>query len=143
MGLLDDIESRFTSQSVAGAAGTTQVTDTGWLVTKSFMPPDPDKCITIFETGGYAPEVRSDLNRPTFQIRVRSSRTDTDSNAYSTGRDKLQGCCDVLHGFASTTINGRYYAAIYALTDAIALGFDDEGRPLLGQNFLALRSRTT
>src|SRR3990167_6791741 len=105
MGLVDDIESRFTSQSVAGAAGTTQVTDTGWLVTKSFMPADPDKCFTIFETGGHAPGGRADRNRPRLQIRGRPSRRDTRNNAYSTGRDKLQGCSDVLHGFASTTIN--------------------------------------
>ena len=137
MALLDDIELRLSTQSVAGIAGTTSVTDTGWLITKSFMPPDPDKCITIYETGGFPPLWRSDMNFPTFQVKIRSSST-----GYSTGRQKLADAETALHAFESTTLNGVYYGHITALGDALSLGFDGEDRPILAQNYYAARSRT-
>ena len=138
MGLLDDIAIRLRDQAVGGLPGTTQLTDTNWTITKGFMPADPDRCITLYETGGFPPEVLPELAYPTFQVRLRSIST-----GYSTGREKLQAVENALHGFASTTSNGVYYVAIYAMSAAIPLGYDDEDRPLMAENFRALRDRTT
>ena len=138
MALLDDIELRLSTQSICGIAGTTSVTDTGWLITKSFMPPDPDKCITIYETGGFPPEGRPELDYPTFQVKIRSSST-----GYSTGSAKLAAVEAALHMFPSTTLNSWYYAGMQALSGPLALGFDGEDRPMMAQNFVALRSRTS
>lgn len=135
MALLDDVAIRLRDQGVGGLPGTTQLTDTGWMLTKSFMPPDPDKCITLYETGGFPGEAIPELNYPTFQVKVRSGTT-----GYSTGREKLDACEDALN-LQNTTINSVYYVRIHHLSDAIALGFDGEDRPMIGQNFRALRSR--
>ena len=138
MGLLDDIAIRLRDQAVGGLPGTTQLTDTSWTLFKAFRPPDPDKCITLYETGGFPPEVRPELAYPTFQVVVRA-----DTTGYSTGREKLQAVENALHGFASTTINGVYYVCIDAMSGPIPLGFDGENRPLIAENFRALRDRTT
>lgn len=137
MALLDDIAVRLVAQAVGGLPGTTQLTDTSWMITKSFMPPDPAKCITIYETGGFPPEGRPELDYPTFQVKVRSSST-----GYSTGSAKLGAVETALHNFPSTTINSWYYAGIQAVSGPISLGFDGEDRPLMAMNFVALRSRT-
>ena len=116
---------------------TTALSVDAWTITKSFMPPDPDKCITIYETGGFPPEGRPELDYPTFQVKVRSSST-----GYSTGSAKLAEVETALHMFPSTTLNGWYYAGMQALSGPIAMGFDGEDRPMMAQNFVALRSRT-
>ena len=137
MALLDDVETRLSTQSVGGIAGSTSVTDTGWLITKTYMPPDPDKVITIYETGGSPPEPRAEVDYPTFQVRVRSGTT-----GYSTGMEKLAAVQMALHGLTATH-NSWYYPGFWAQGDALSLGFDQETRPILAQNFRAARSRTS
>lgn len=137
MALLDDVETRLSTQSVAGIAGSTNAVDLGWTIYKGFMPPDPDKAIGIFETGGFPAEAIPELNYPTFQLRVRSSST-----GYSTGRQKVTDAETALHGIVNITINGRYYPGFFAMSDAISLGVDNENRPIIAQNYKAMRSRT-
>lgn len=144
MALLDDIESRLSSQSVAGAVGSTQVTDTGWTITKGWMPADPDRVITLYETGGLRPEAKPEVDYPTFQVRVRGGTTQ-----YSTAAEKLDDIERALHGangllYAETTATNRYYPGIWAQSGPLQLGVDGQDtRPLLAQNFRAARSRTT
>jgi len=134
--VMDDMAVRLQAQGVAGLPGSTQVTDTGGGITKSFMPPDPAKVITLTETGGFPAEGRPELNYPTFQVKVRASSTD-----YSTGREKLAEVEAALHNLASTSYNDWYYAGVFTQGDALSLGFDMEDRPIIAQNYRALRSR--
>lgn len=139
MALLDEIEARLSTQGVAGIVGTTSVTDAGgWVMTKGFMPADPDKVLTIYPTGGPEPEAKAEVNYPTFQVRVRAGTT-----GYSTAVDKLGAAQAALHGFTGT-LSTWYYAGIWAQSDVLPIGFDaQDTRPVLAQNYRAARSRTS
>lgn len=138
MALLDEIEARLSTQGVAGIVGSTSVTDTGWVLTQGYMPPDPDKVITIYPTGGGAPEPKAEVNYPTFQVRARAGTT-----GYSTAVDKLAAVQTALHGFTGT-LSSWYYPGIWAQSDVLPIGFDaQDTRPVLAQNYRAARSRTS
>lgn len=144
MALLAEVANRLVSQSVGGLPGTTQVTDTGWTIYQSLMPATTGASIAILETGGFAPLWKAALNYPTFQVRVLAARLD-----YGTGRAKLDAIQTALHAVGnqilteSGSTGGQWYVGIGAEGDALNLGYDENDRPLLAQNYLALRSRTT
>lgn len=138
MALLDEIEARLSTQGVAGIVGTTSVVDTGWVMTKGYMPADPDRVLTIYPTGGPEPEAQVEINYPTFQIRARAGAT-----GYSTAMEKLATAQAALHGFTGT-LSTWYYPGIWAQGDVLSIGFDvQDTRPVLAQNYRAARSRTS
>ena len=133
MALLDEIATRLQGQGV-GTTGSTQ----SWFVAKGFLPPTPDKCIALFETGGFPNDAHESalIDRPTFQVRVRS-----DAFGYSTGRTKIGAARTALE-IGNSTLSGRRYVHIVAQSEPVSLGVDDNNRPALVMNFTALRSRT-
>lgn len=138
MSLLDDLEARLSTQGVAGIAGTTSVTDTGWVMTKGFMPPDPDQVLTLVQQGGPAPEDSPQLDYRLFQVRVRAGST-----GYAACGSKLADAQVALDGFGGT-LNSWYYAGIWADNSPQLLGFDaQDTRPIVAQNYRAARSRTS
>lgn len=143
MALLDDVASYLVTVGVGGFPGTTGATGTGWTIFKGFSPPSPHRQITLYETGGFAPEEMTDLDRPGFQVVVRGSRDIDVAAAYSSARTKLDSIFTTLHGLATQTINSRYYPVMFAQGDALSLGKDENDRPMLAQNYFAVRSRTT
>ena len=140
MALLDEVAVQLVGQSVAGLPGTTGVTATGWTLTKAHLPAAPDKVVAVFETGGRANEMMDGglLDRPTFQIRVRSSPND-----YATARTKIEAVRTALHLIGNEALSSRYYAGITADAEPIPLPVDQNNRPGLVMNFSAWRSRTT
>ena len=146
MALLAEIANRLiaSTQGIGGLPGTTAVTDTGWTIYQSIMPATTAPSIAILETGGFAPLWKTALNFPTFQVQVKAARLD-----YGTGRAKLAAIQTELHGIGnrilteSGSTDGQWYVGIQAEGDALSLGYDNNDRPTLAQNYLALRSRTT
>jgi len=131
--LLDEIAARLIAQSV-GVAGSTA----NWVVKKGWMPPAPDRAIGIFETGGFPNDGHESalIDRPTFQVRVRAPK-----GGYSTARTKMGAARTALE-IGNSTLSGRRYVHIVAQGEPVSLGCDENARPELVLNFVALRSRT-
>lgn len=126
MSILDDIGTHLTSDGVVAGA-------TGWALGKSYMPPDPDKIVAIFETGGGAPDQTpgTAYEFPTFQVRVRGSKF-----GYEAARTKIQEVVDSLN---NATVSGYIY--IYPVQSGpIVLRYDrDDNRPELAWNFATMK----
>lgn len=128
MSILDEIADQLTNEGVVGGAD-------GWIVAKAFEPPTPDTIITIYETGGGAPDqtdgTRYDI--PTIQVRLRG-----DAYGYELAKIKMNAVFDALN---DATITG--YTYIYsAQSGPIALGHDVNTRPIFTMNFIAMRERS-
>ena len=133
--LLDEISTYLVSQGV-GVAGSTA----SWTVFKGIEPNTPEKCITLFETGGLENEGHHDtpVDRPTFQVRVRA-----DSYGYSTARVKLGAARTALENIGNITLSSWKYVHVQAIGEAASLGYDENQLPRLVLNFRAIRSRTS
>jgi hypothetical protein len=95
-------------------------------------PDNPENSITIFETGGYPPQLNFNKDEiyeyPSVQIRVRS----TD---YLDCWSLANSIKDSLHGRAHETWNGTYYSVIYCLNGPTLLDFDQNNNPRFILNF--------
>jgi hypothetical protein len=94
-------------------------------------PPAPDLCVTVLDSGGYAPDSGADYRRPTVQVRVRGTRGDY-RGAYvlaSSVRDRLH----LLH--EETVAGSARYAGVWMEGDVNPLGADESERPILTMNF--------
>lgn len=134
--LLDDIAAYLVTQGIGVATSSAS----GYRVVKGFMPPNPDKVIGLFETGGAAPNrYPGDLDYPRFQVRVRGA-----AFGYSTARQKLWSVFTTLQAVDNTTtLNGWVYVSVEAVSDVIGFPLDSNNRPEVVMNFRALRSRTS
>jgi len=101
------------------------------------MPIDPDLCVSVNDTGGYDPEVDYVYDRPTVQIQVRGPKGD-----YIVGHELAQDIGETIHGVNNQTVNATRYIGIWREGDVIALGFDDNDRPLFSINFRIHRTDT-
>lgn len=137
MGLLEDIGSRLTSQSV----GTTSAGSTGWrIVYRGLLPVVGGigaQQIAIIPSGGYPEDGKPPIERPTFQVLVQGT-----SDAGSGLETKVQGVITALNLF-NGTLNGWTYVDIRRQGDRLFLGYADDQRPRYAVNFLAVRSRTS
>jgi len=94
-------------------------------------PPEPDDCVTIFDTYGSPPLMT--LNSvgyfyPSIQIRVRCRN-------YRTGWALIQDIRTVLHGKANETWNATLYTVIYCSSGPALLDWDENDRARLIINF--------
>lgn len=96
----------------------------------SEMPPTPDQCVCVYDTGGYDPEVNYTYERPTIQIRVRGAKGD-----YIAAHALTQSIRDTLNGEHNYTINSARHIGIWTVGDVLFVGYDDNHRPLLTVNF--------
>jgi len=126
--LLDEIEDRLLTDNVGGGA-------TGFDILKTFLPPDPDQVIVLFESAGDPPGTTIAADRPGFQVRVRGKELE-----YEVARAKLKEAFDSLHLFTGNLL-GVYYVSIMATGSAFPLGYDKSDRPEVAQNYIAMRSR--
>ncbi len=96
------------------------------------QPEEPDTCVTLSDTGGFAPDVSfsssEGIRKPTIQA---LSRADTYVLAYS----NLELIFNYLQALHNQTINGTRYISIFATSDALPLGRDKRDRILLSQNY--------
>lgn len=139
MSLVAEIITRLSSQAVGGSsAGAT------WrLVARDFMPgtiggSTQAQQICVTPTGGYDQEYSEAVTYPTFQVRVRGKSTG------STGLEaKAAGVVSALNLMGPRTISGRVYLDCFQQGDLLYLGRDENQRPIVALNFMAVRSRTT
>jgi len=112
-------------------------TSTDWSINISQEPPFPTvphTAITIYDTGGFAPNARFLLEEPTVQVRIRGNPND-----YQAAYLKAQAVKDALLGRPGSTLNGNKYVGIWQDSDIISLGNDDNDRPILVANFKIVR----
>lgn len=123
---------------VTGSLGTFAATS-GWGIYIGGEPPSPDTCITIYDTGGPAPQPRAALDRPDFQIRVRGAQ-----DGYNTAWDKANDIKNYLLGLAQQTVNSNLISGFIATSD-VAFVARDEGknRPIFTVNFRCTRQPTS
>lgn len=113
--------------------------NTGWGIFVSREPDSPDTAITIFDSGNsLEPNAKWLLEYPSFQVRVRGSE-----NNYLSATAKIQEIKDVLLGLPPQTRNGTNYRGVWQQTEIIPLGYDDQNRPLLVQNYRTVREPTS
>ncbi len=96
-------------------------------------PPEPDQCVTIYDTGGQSPDVHIEYRRPTAQVRVRS-------NAYRDGWVLANDILEALNGKHEETWNSTRYLTIWTLSDVLYIGKDQNDRFLFTVNFLTHRT---
>jgi hypothetical protein len=95
----------------------------------SEMPAEPDLCVCVYDTGGYPGEPNYIYERPTIQVKVRGGR-----GAYRTAHSLAQSIRDVLNGLNGVEVNDAVYVGIWMEGDVIALGYDENHRPMLTLN---------
>lgn len=105
-----------------------------WLVFESREPENPNSTVTVYDSGGLASNPAWILDFPSVQIRVRG-----DINKYTLAYDKSQEIKDLLLGLPKQVINTTEYIGIWVLGDITALGYDDNKRPILVQNWRIAR----
>ena len=77
------------------------------------MPPDPVNSVGIYHTGGYDRSMSgTEVEEPTFQVRVRNS-------VYATGLALCETIKDTLHGYV-----GGHFLMIAQQSDILDLGRD-------------------
>lgn len=113
---------------------------TGWSIHLTDMPDDdntPDTCILVLDTGGDAPDPDSSKNigNPTFQVLVRGTKM-----GYQDTWDKAKEILDGLHGKHNETWNNTRYIHIFAKSDILPLGYDENRRPMFSINFSVMRT---
>lgn len=98
----------------------------------STMPPSPDNCTAIIDTGGNAPMTYLPIEQPTFQILVRNVD-------FETGKVILNAIQRGLHGLTNEnlagTANGSHYYYIFAQQNNQHIGRDEVGREVFSVNF--------
>lgn len=117
----------------------------GWKGYYGYMQEAPDMAICIYETGGDPPEENWKIDRPSFQIKVRSVKDD-----YDGCRAKLLAIYNLLHGGeaqisagaeVSPKTGGSYVYCYAVQSGPIPLGQDQNRRPMMAQNYRAMYER--
>lgn len=122
---------------------------TAWTGVTGGVPPAPDKIIAVFETPGQEPELVSDgsaeqaYDRPGFQIRGRGAKAEPGVFDYSDLRDRMGQVYRALHGSELSPATGDpAYVLVRAVQSGpLPLGLDDNDRPEMTWNFVAMRER--
>lgn len=103
----------------------------GWVVTTGSMPNKPDKCITVYDSGGRDPEARLSINYPSIQVVVRASEKE-----YAAAWDQCDKLKGWIHGI--NEVNAAAYPDLRSclMTGEITdLGRDENNRPSFSMNF--------
>lgn len=101
----------------------------------SEMPAEPDVCVSVHDSGGPPPSALFTLERPMVQIRVRAAK-----GHYEAGHATAAFIRDLLNGLHGFTLNGSRYISIFATSEVIPLGNDQNRRPEFSVNFQIQRT---
>jgi len=101
-----------------------------WSINVSKRPDKPDRCITLYDSGGRPPNPAWLVDYPTVQAIIRGSEND-----YTELTDKVLEVKDALLGLDSQTINGNIWVSVSMLSEAAFLGYDENRRPSFSLNF--------
>jgi len=127
MALLDDMRDHLITNSIVEGA-------TGWQCLIGRITDNQDQQVALFETGGETPDESQEtrVDEVTFQVRVRAAEF-----AYNAARSKIQDVFDTLQ---DATISG--YVFVFAIqAGPLNMGYDNNNRPELVQNYRALKNR--
>jgi len=94
-------------------------------------PDMPDECITVFDTGAYAPYLgltNTGYEYPSVQVRVRS-------NNYRSGWAIIEKIKNSLHGLSQITYGGTLYSLIQCANGPALLDYDERNRCRFYINF--------
>lgn len=106
---------------------------TGWAISVALSPDTPHNCITVYDTGGEGTDTNElDLERPTFQVRVRSF-------TYTDAWNKQDEIRSLLQAMDGLTLGAYRYTFVRATSDILSIGTDDRERYLTTANYRAMR----
>ena len=101
------------------------------------LPEDPDTCVTLYQTGGLAPDdqfgtAAPKIENPGFQIRVRA-------DGYATGEALAADVWGVLVLVANQTLTSTRYLRLEAEQSPFPLERDIRDRIIFVMNFTAVK----
>lgn len=99
------------------------------------QPDSPDLCVTLYDTGGFAPQPNFRLDRPTVQARIRGGQ-----NQYREAYAVAEDVKEFLRNLSNQTVNGTRYIGFWAMNDIFFAGYDDKSRPEFTINFRMMRT---
>lgn len=99
-----------------------------WSINVGQEPASPPEAVTVYDTGGGAPIPDIELREPTIQVRVRGPN-------YLAAQAKAEAIFAQLTQPTTREIEGSRYIGIWATSDILALGRDDNDRYLFTANF--------
>ena len=125
--VLDDLATRVAT-AISGTVGTD--------VFKSTMPPTPDACVSLLETGGLAPTralgtAGIQYERPGVQFLIRGAPND-----YATPRPPAQTLIENLATMETEDLSGTRYYLSENLQQVFPLDVDEQERPTLAFNMI-------
>jgi len=123
----EDVKDMVTESNGIGTFGTD--------VFIAHSPPSPNECVTIYDTGGYNPDLATDIENPTVEFLVRGK-----VGGYKDAWSKADTIKSLLHGVHGSIVNGTRYILIRAVSDILFLGLDEKNRPELSINFSMMRT---
>ena len=123
----EDIKDLVTQSNGIGTFGTD--------VFIAFEPPSPNKSVTIYDTGGFDPDLAIDIEYPTVQFLIRG-----EVGGYVDAYTKGQTIKSLLHGAHQEILNGARYMLIRCISDILFLGLDDKNRPKFSLNISIMRT---
>jgi hypothetical protein len=97
------------------------------------FPLSPSLCVTLSQYAG-GPRSKTFDNpgsrNPGLQVKGRGEK-----GGFNTIYALMEEVNDHIDGLANTTINGNFYEIIYSTQDIIPLGYDEQPRQILVQNY--------
>jgi hypothetical protein len=122
MGLLVDIKSLLTTAGVSN-------------IYLGSMPDSPDNAVALYNTGGFPRDLSgSEVEEPTFMVKVRNT-------SYATGETLCNTIKDALHGVNAQTVNSHVFLLIAQQGDTNDIGRDESNRQEWTINFRAYYRR--
>ena len=111
----------------------------GWGVYIAVEPVEPDTVVTVYDSGGFAPQYVMNntvkpLNHPTVQVRVRGT-------SYLTANAKIQEVVTALDHKTHFNQGGTRYEAIFRMGDPMFLEKDESDRSIWTVNFHVIRKQ--
>lgn len=104
----------------------------GWGVYLAKEPTAPNTTITVYDTGGFNPDIETGGYRPTVQVRVRA-------HDYVTAYAKAAAIQAALLAPKGFTQGGTHYVGVWQEGDITTLGYDENDRILLVANYSIYR----
>jgi hypothetical protein len=125
--VIDEIGTRLAT-AISGTLGTN--------VFQGMMPPTPDVCAAVYETGGLSGiEVLGTagitFEQPGILVRFRGNVDD-----YSSARTPAQTAFNNLKTIQAENLSGTRYDIVTMLQQPFSIGPDDNGRPLVVFNMI-------
>lgn len=95
-------------------------------ITKGRAPPTPDVVITLYDTGGFPPDVDAPISNPTVTIQTRGD--------YETANTLAWRAMNLFNRKSMYTLTTIYVKKSFALTPPLRVGLDEEKRDIFNVN---------